>query len=190
MKRRPGRCPEWGLAAVAVAAILATPFAAASQGPQRATDVVLKAAFVYNFVKFAEWPALRTGEAIAVCIVGDDGMAAEFDKTANGKSLGGHVVAMTRPVDASTWRACHVLFIADTEVRRSAKELFSIRTVPVLTVSDGPGFAIRSGLVELYVEDGRMRFAINVDALERSSLKLSSRLLGLARVIRDPDRVE
>lgn len=190
MRRRPGRCPEWGLAAVAAAAILATPFAAASQGPQRATDVVLKAAFVYNFAKFAEWPALRTGQAIAVCIVGDDGMAAEFDKTANGKGIGGHVVAMTRPVDTSTWSACHVLFIADTEARRSAKELFLIRTAPVLTVSDAPGFARGSGLVELYVEDGRMRFAINVDALGRSGLQLSSRLLGLAKIIRDRDLVE
>lgn len=190
MRRRAGRCPEWGLAAVVAAAILATPFAAASQGPQRATDVVLKAAFVYNFVKFAEWPALRTGQAIEVCIVGDDGMAAAFDKTASGKSVSGRVVAMTRPVDASNWSACHVLFIADAEARQSAKELSSIRTAPVLTVSDRPGFARGSGLVELYVEDGRMRFAINVDALERSGLQLSSRLLGLAKVIRDRDRVE
>ncbi len=190
MSRLPGRCPEWGLAAVAAAAILATPFAAASQGPQRATDVVLKAAFLYNFAKFAEWPELRPGQAIAVCIVGDDGMAAAFDKTANGQSIGGHAVAMMRPIVTSAWSACHVLFIADTEVRRSVNELSMLRTAPVLTVSDAPGFARGSGIVELYVEGGRMRFAVNIDALQRSGLQLSSRLLGLAKVIRDRDHVE
>lgn len=186
MRRFPGRCPEWGLAAVAAAAILTTPLVA-SQTPQRATDVVVKAAFLYNFVKFAEWPALRAGQPIAVCIVGDDELAAAFDKTALGKSVGGHAVETTRPVDTSTWSACQVLFIGDSAARKSASELVSIRTAPVLTVSDGPGFARASGLVELYVEGGRMRFAINVDALERSGLQLSSRLLGLAKVIRDRD---
>lgn len=187
MKRLPGRCPEWGLAAVAAAAILVTPFVVAGQGPQRAADVGLKAAFVYNFAKFAEWPALRPGQAIAVCIVGDEGMAAELDKTAHGKSIGGHAVAMSRPVDTRGWSACQVLFIAEREARRLASELTLIRAAPVLTVSDGPGFARGRGLVELYVEGGRLRFAINVDALERSGLHLSSRLLDLAKVIRDSD---
>ena len=161
------------------------PVAGAGQGPQRQTDVVLKAAFLYNFAKFAEWPALRDGQAIAVCIVGDKDLAAAFDQTARGKSIAGHVVAMTQPVDTSTWSTCHMLFIGDAEADRSTKELLSIRTAPVLTVSDAPGFARQSGLVELYVEDGRMRFAINVDALARSGLQLSSRLLGLARVVKD-----
>lgn len=185
VRRLPRCCPDWCAAAVVAAAIVATPLGAASQGPERATDVVLKAAFLYNFAKFAEWPALGTGQTITVCIVGDDGLAAAFDKAAQGKPIGGHAVAMTQPIDTSTWKACHVLFIGDTEARRFADELSVIRTAPVLTVSDAPGFARRSGLVELYVEDGRMRFAINVDALERSRLQLSSRLLSLARVIRD-----
>ena len=69
--------------------------------------------------------------------------------------------------------------------RRSADGLDAIRTLPVLTVSDGKGFASAGGIIELYVEDGRMRFAINVDAAERTRLRISSRLLGLAKVVRD-----
>ena len=61
----------------------------------------------------------------------------------------------------------------------------AIKTLPVLTVSDGKGFSQAGGIIELYVEGGRMRFAINVDAAERSGLRLSSRLLGLAKVVRD-----
>jgi hypothetical protein len=63
--------------------------------------------------------------------------------------------------------------------------LGGLRTLPVLTVSDGKGFSHASGIIELYVEAGRMRFAINVDAVERSGLRISSRLLGLAKVIRN-----
>lgn len=187
MRRRLRDWLGWCTAAVVAAAALSAPAVGAGQAPQRETDVVLKAAFLYNFARFAQWPALRDGQAIAVCIVGDDGLAAAFDKTAQGKSIGGHVVATIQPADARTWSTCHVLFIADSAARRATKELSLIRAAPVLTVSDEPGFARRSGLVELYVEDGRMRFAINVDALGRSGLQLSSRLLGLAKVVRDRD---
>lgn len=185
VRRRRRGYPGWCAAALVAAAVLGAPLAGAGQGPQRETDVVLKAAFLYNFARFAEWPSLRDGQAIAVCIVGDKNLAAAFDQTARGKNIGGRVVATTQPVDSRTWSTCHVLFIGDTEVDRATKDLLSIRAAPVLTVSDAPGFARRSGLVELYVEDGRMRFAINVDALGRSGLQLSSRLLGLAKVVRD-----
>jgi hypothetical protein len=63
--------------------------------------------------------------------------------------------------------------------------LGGIKTLPVLTVSDGKGFSLAGGIIELYVERGRTRFAINIDAAERSALRLSSRLLGLAKVIRN-----
>ncbi len=68
---------------------------------------------------------------------------------------------------------------------RSAGGLAEIKTLPVLTVSDGKGFSLAGGIIELYVEGGRMRFAINVDAAERSGLRLSSRLLGLAKIVRN-----
>jgi hypothetical protein len=63
--------------------------------------------------------------------------------------------------------------------------LGSIKTLPVLTVSDGERFSEAGGIIELYIDGGRIRFAINVDAAERSGLRLSSRLLGLAKIMRD-----
>jgi hypothetical protein len=63
--------------------------------------------------------------------------------------------------------------------------LEAIRALPVLTVSDGKDFSQAAGIIELYVEGGRMRFAINLDAADRSGLRLSSRLLGLAKIIRN-----
>ena len=69
---------------------------------------------------------------------------------------------------------------------KSAAGLDSVRMLPVLTISDGKGFSETGGVIELYLQAGKMAFAINVDAAERSGVRLSSRVLGLARIRRDP----
>ena len=176
--------------AVACIALAATLFAAsgmaAGDGRDGASDVALTAALLYNFAKFTKWPALSPGAAIVFCVVGDNAIAAALVETVGAQKIGGHKLEVWRPQDSAAWRTCHVLFIADAETRRSAGGLGGIKTLPVLTVSDGRGFCEAAGIVELYVEDGRMHFAINVDAADQSGLRLSSRLLGLAKVIRNP----
>jgi YfiR/HmsC-like len=147
-------------------------------------DVAVKAAFLYNFAKFAEWPALPPGAPIVLCVVGDDGIADALLETVRGQNISGHTLEVSRPRESATWRACHLLFIGSAEIRQAVSGLEGLKTLPVLTVSDGQGFAQAAGIIELYVESGRMRFAINVDAAEHSRLRLSSRLLGLAKVIR------
>ena len=90
-----------------------------------------------------------------------------------------------RPQDSPAWRTCHLLFIADAERRRATDGLSAVKALQVLTVSDAKDFANTGGMIEFYLEGGRMRFAINVDAVDRSGLHLSSRLLGLAKIVRD-----
>ena len=148
-------------------------------------EVAVKAALLFNFAKFAEWPALASGAPIIACIVGDDGIATALVGTVRAQQISGHPVEVRRSQDSGAWRVCQLLFIADAETRSSDSGVGGIRTLPVLTVSDGKGFSERGGIIELYLEGRRVRFAINVDAAERSGLRLSSRLLGLARVIRD-----
>ena len=175
-----------GVAGIALAATLMSPPAfAAGHGTDAAQDVPLKAAFIYNFAKFAEWPGLAANAPIIVCIVGDDEIAATLVNTVRDQSISGHKLEVWRPQDSGTWKTCHLLFLSDAETRRSRGGLGGIKALPVLTVSDAKGFSQAGGIIELYVEAGRMRFAINTDAAERSGLHLSSRLLGLAKVIRD-----
>ncbi len=166
-----------------VAALITGPGIAA--GADAAPDVAVKAALLYNFAKFAEWPALLSGAPIAFCVVSDDGIAAALVETVRGQNINGHTLDVSRPQDSATWRGCHLLFIAEAEIRRSTAGLEAIETLPVLTVSDAKYFSQSDGIIELYVESGRMRFAINLDAVDRSGLRLSSRLLGLAKIIRD-----
>jgi hypothetical protein len=176
----------FGVASVALAAtLIAAPGIAAGTGADVAPDVPVKAAFLFNFAKFVEWPALPAAAPLVVCIVGHDGIAAAFIETVRGQNISGHSFDVWVLQDSSRWRACHLLFIADAETRRSAGGLDEIKRLPVLTVSDNKGFALAGGIIELYVEAGRMRFAINLDAADRAGLRVSSRLLGLAKVIRN-----
>jgi hypothetical protein len=174
------------LASFALAALLTTAPAASRGDTTAASDVAVKAAFLYNFAKFTEWPALPPGAPILLCVVGDDALAAALVDTVKGQKISGHALEISRPRESAAWTVCHLLFITEAEIRRSADALGGIKTLPVLTVSDGKGFCDAAGIIELYVEGGRMRFAINVDAVQGSGLRLSSRLLGLARVVRNP----
>jgi len=168
-----------------VAALMVAPAVAAVGAADTAPDVAVKAAFLYNFAKFTEWPALPSGAPIVACVEGDDEVAASLVETVRGQRISGHAIDVRRSPDSAAWQACQLLFIADAETRRPAGRVDGIRRLPVLTVSDGKGFTQTGGIIELYAEGGRMRFAINVDAAERAGLRLSSRLLGLARVVRD-----
>jgi uncharacterized protein DUF4154 len=178
-----------GVASIALAATLsAGPAIAAGgvpAGADVAADVAVKAAFLYNFAKFTEWPALTSGGPLVLCVVGGDTIAAALVETVKGQNISGHAIEVWRPQDSSSWQSCHLLFIAESETHKSAGGLAGIKTLPVLTVSDGKDFSQSGGIIELFVESGRMRFAINMDAAESSGLRLSSRLLGLAKVTRN-----
>ena len=175
-----------GAAGMALTATLTmSPGPAASNAIDVRSDVALKAAFLYNFARFTKWPALPDNAALRICLAGDDGVAAAVTEIARGQNIGGHALDVRRTEDNAAWAACHELFVSEAETRRSAAVLMQIRELPILTVSDGQDFAQTSGIVQLFVDSGRMRFAINVDTAERSGLHLSSRLLALATVIRN-----
>jgi hypothetical protein len=176
--------PQLVVAGLTLAAnLIAAPGFAAGNASQTAPDVAVKAAFLFNFAKFTEWPALSSGASIVMCVVGDDRVGATLADTVRGQSIGGHAFDVRRSQDSAAWATCQLLYVADADIKRSIGGLAAIKALPVLTVSDGKGFAAASGIIELYVEGERMRFAINLDTAEGSGLRLSSRLLGLARII-------
>jgi hypothetical protein len=168
-----------GLVLAAVLAVL--PRGAAAQYQSQ-----VKAAFLLNFARLSEWPALRPSAPIVQCIVGDTGVAAELSQLIRNVRVDGHAVEVVRP-DVSKLSECHVVFVAASDVRRSSAALGTLRALPVLTVSDDVNFARSGGIIEFAPENGQMRFIVNVDAMNRAGVRLSSRLLGYGRVIRDGD---
>ncbi|MCR4373385.1 MAG: YfiR family protein [Acidobacteria bacterium] len=170
---------------LAAACLLPNDRMAAAGATQARSEVSVTAAFLYNFAKFTEWPALPPGASIAMCVVADAVMADAVAATVRGERINGHPLGVSQPQDSAAWERCQVLFISDAEIRRSTEALGRIRARPVLTVSDARAFAESSGIIELYVDSGKMRFAINVDAAERAGVRISSRLLGLAKIVRN-----
>jgi uncharacterized protein DUF4154 len=152
-------------------------------GADAASDVEVKAAFLYNFAKFTQWPALAAGTPLVLCVLGDDAVGAALNGTIHGQQIDGHGLEVRRLGTDISAQSCHVLFAAGSEIRRASPTLDSVRLLPILTVSDASGFAQTSGMIELFVEGGHMRFAVNVDSVQRSGLHLSSRLLGLAKIV-------
>jgi hypothetical protein len=157
----------------------------ATGSAQSAAAPDLKAALLINFARFAVWPDITADSTLTLCIFGDDRIADVLSISIRGQKIDKHGLAVSKVAADAPVRACQVLFVSGSELRRGAPLLEAARLLPVVTVSDGAQFARSSGLIELFVESGRIRFAVNVDAVQRSKLTLSSRLLGLAKVVRD-----
>lgn len=147
----------------------------------------LKAAFLYNFAKLAEWPAeaLAPGAALRLCVAGDAAVADALAETGRDRTIEGHDLVVARVQPDSGARGCHLLYLAGLDSRRARVAADSLKGAPVLTVSDIGQFTKQGGIVELFLDGGKMRFAINVDAAQRAGLHFSSRLLSLARIVKD-----
>lgn len=171
-----------------VAAVLA--FAALNGGSAEAQAVSapeLKAAYLFNFAQFVEWPAdvMPAGATLTLCVDNDGNVADALERTINGRTVEGRGLAVRRLRAGAPLPTCHVLYLGGSDLKRSLDVIRTIKDVGVFTVSDAARFAQTGGAVELFFEDGRMRIAVNVDALERARVRLSSRVLALAKIVRD-----
>jgi hypothetical protein len=154
---------------------------------QGSGEYAVKAAFLYNFARFVEWPgeALGSGGApLLVGVVGDDPFGSSIDQTVAGKNVNGHPIAVRRLKWGQNLRQCHILFISSSEARRLPQILESLRGSSVLTVADMDRFDQQGGIVRFLIEEGKVRFEINVDAADQAGLRISSKLLALAKIVR------
>ena len=171
----------WAIALLVALAALAAAPAAARQQVDSSPEAV-KAAFLFNFAKFTNWPAFEPGAPLELCVVGDNRVATALADTVRGHQVGDRLVRVREMGSDGPLQSCHMLFVSKSETRSAQGVLDGLKTLPVLTVSDDRGFSRSAGIVELFIDSGRMRFAINIKAGTRSGLHLSSRLLGLARI--------
>jgi len=147
----------------------------------------VKAAFLYNFAKFVEWPPevfSAAEEPIVLCVAGNDPFGASLDRTVNGRSAHGRAIAVRREVDAGQTAGCHLLFVPAVEASQVARIVHSANGASVLTVGESPGFLDAGGIIGLAIDAGKVRFEINAGAAERRGLRLSSQILKLARSVR------
>ena len=152
----------------------------------KADEYRVKAAFLFNFAQFVEWPADQSAgkeRPLTLCSIGDDRIHEALRSTVLGKKVNGSPVTirfLMHPRDAF---GCHVLFVASDEKKIVSAWLPELRNAPMLTVGETADFAEQGGMIRFCLDDDKVRFEINPTAAERASLKISSRLLLLAKNI-------
>ncbi len=154
----------------------------AAQGPPGEYEV--KAAFIFNFFKFVEWPvpSLGPGNTINLCIFGDIPGGAALDAL-DGQGVAGKRVAVRHAASLEDLSGCQALFIAGAEERRLPRILDSLAGAGVLTIGDTDGFARDGVVINFYLEKKKVRFEINLEAAHRAGLKLSAQLIRLAGAV-------
>lgn len=161
------------------------PDMAAWAGPPEHTEQAVKAAFVFNFAKFTEWPAeifASPETPFTLCVLGEESFNALRDSSV-GKQIHGRVLRVHDKVNSESVGDCQILFISALE-NMSDKELSALLSARhVLTVSDRENFAAVGGIIGLFTEGGQIKFEINLQAAGRADLKLGSQLLRLARIV-------
>jgi YfiR/HmsC-like len=152
------------------------------------SEYELKAAFLFNFAKFIEWPPgafLDPKSPMILCTFHDDAFGVVLDEIVRAKAINGREIVVRQMKKAEALTACQVVFVGTAENKRLPELLEGLRGSTTLFVSDIPGSAERGGGIEFYLEDNKMRFSINVDAVQRAHLSISSKLLTLARIVHD-----
>jgi hypothetical protein len=164
---------------------LALTLLAAAGATLAAQDVALeyrvKAAYLYNFVRFVEWPAAAEQGPLTICVVRPSPFGAVLADTVQGERVNGRTI-VPRLVDTAD-ADCHVVFVPAGSA--PGPSLRAVQDTPALTVGESPDFIRQGGIVNFVREGTNVRFEIDDAAARRAGLRISSRLLRLARV---PDR--
>ncbi len=150
------------------------------------SEYQIKAAFLYNFAKFVEWPAdtfADPHDPIVLGIVGEDPFGSVLDKIVLGKTVNGRGLMIKRLKPGPDLRKCHILFISSSEKKHLAPILESLQGSSVLTVGETDRFAQSGGVINFILEENKVRFEINSETAARARLKISSKLLALARIV-------
>ena len=145
----------------------------------------VKAAFVYNFAKFVEWPADKISESINLCILGESPLGFSALKAIDGRTAQEKQLVTKLLNKSDELKGCHIVFIAASERNKVAQLLKSAHQQHALTVSDMDRFAKIGGAIGLVKTDEKIRFAINLLAAKDAGLVISSRLLSLTLVVYD-----
>lgn len=174
------------------AGLLATPSPAQqADGVDVQAEYNVKAAFLYNFGRYVEWPReafAGPGDAFVIGILGDAPIGEPLDQIAAKKTIEGRRVVLRRFASLAEYRPpCHILFVSGSlSPEQQTDAVTGAQGLGVLTVGETLGFADRGGAINFSVEGGRVRFEINVEAARGAQLHMDAKLLSLGK--RTPDR--
>jgi hypothetical protein len=169
------------ISALAAGLVLATGWSAAARTQESSLEYPIKAAFLYKFGSFVEWPAeaFPSGASpVNVCVVGRDPFGPVLDRTVRGQTVGSRPVAVRRLSVVSPNSGCHIAYLGGSPEQSVTEAAKTLAQAPVLTVTDGPHSD--AGAVQFLVQSNRVRFKIDLRAVARGGISISSKLLNLA----------
>lgn len=151
----------------------------------------VQAAFLFNFAKFVTWPDdafQRSGDSLIIGVLGEDPFGGILEETVRDKTVMGKKLTVKRFARVQDAMKSHILFLSASEEGNLPQMMKALEKANVLTVSDMDQFAEHGGMIAFTVEDQKVRFTINIGAVERAGLKMGSQLLKLARIVGDKPR--
>ncbi len=186
---------QWNIIApnvrsVALALVLAVLLAHVGRAAE-VKEYDIKAAYVYNFAKFTEWPAdafAKPNSPFVIGIVGKDPFGPMIDKAFESRNVSGRPFIIKRLKWDQDIKGCHVLFVSSSESSKIGQMGDLLKGAPVLTVGETSGFAQRGGVINFFVEEEKVKFEINLDAAKRANLTISTKLLSLAKIVKEASR--
>lgn len=155
--------------------------ARSAEGP---SEYQVKAAFLYKFARFIEWPAASFAapdSPLIIGILGKDPFGPMLDQAVAGKQVQGRPLQILRLEGPQRAKECHILFVGRLHDQEALRILALVRELPVLSIGEADDFARNGGVIHLLVEEQRVFFEINAEAAQKAGLKISSQLLKLAR---------
>lgn len=174
-------------ALLSLLAVLSTVAQPAFSGDLSASrEYQLKAAFLYNFTKFIEWPPQSFSGAsapIVIGVLGDSPFGAQLVQVVKDRNVNGRSIVVRRVETAAEARSAHLLFVGADEDGRFVELEPAIRGSPIVTIGESPSFAQTGGTINFVLEDDKVRFEINMDSAEHAGLRISAQLQKLAKLI-------
>jgi len=139
-------------------------------------EAQFKAAYLFNFVKFVEWPPPLAADSLTICFVGGRRVFAALSTDIGNKRVGARRLVVKQLDHVASIDNCNALYVDAAAAGNFRPEA----SLPILTVSDAEQFAASGGMIELFTDNRRLRFLINIDNAQRAGLRISSDLLKLA----------
>jgi hypothetical protein len=158
---------------------------------EESVEYPVKLGFLYNFTKFVEWPPdsyRDPGSPLTICIVGDDPFSPALEGELRTRTVGGRPVEVRELKSYDTLSVCHMVFVPVTEKNHAATIVSNLKGSSTLTVGETEGFAEQGGMINLTVEENKVHFEVNPLAAERAGLKISSKLLSIARIVKEKEQ--
>lgn len=155
--------------------------------PPRPTEYDVKAAYLFNFGKFMRVTTPPNRSSFNICVAGNDPISPPLQSLVSGEQIGGRAVHVVRSPEAIKTDSCDVVYIGASERGRMESDLAALRGSDVLTVSDAPDFLSRGGMIQFVTQDDHVRFSVNLAAVHRTHIVLSSELLRVALWVGDAE---